>query len=139
MESSALSSYTETLRILKENPSFEILYKVHQPGCNGFQHGYQLHGYVDGLFLRHLQSQGLSFFYEKKFEVKYIRLVPDDANLRFCYRQTDIRPYPQRNIVSFEYCVDVTDQEDHAIIYLNAFFTGSGPAENIALKKGVSP
>ncbi len=131
MESGASKLYDETLRVLKENQTIEVLYEVHHPCQSGFQHGCQLHGYVDGLFLQQLQGQGPPFVYENRFEIEYFHLVPDNTKLRFLYRQAGIRPYPRQGVVSFEYRVDVTDQEDPVMLYFTATFKGSGPAENL--------
>jgi len=40
MESGASKLYAETLRVLKENQTIEVLYEVHHPGQSGFQHCY---------------------------------------------------------------------------------------------------
>ncbi len=130
MENGASKRYAETLRVLRANLTTELLYEVHHPGQEGFQHGYQLHGYIDGLLLRHLQSQGFPFFYETKLEIKYLHLVPDNAKLRFLYRQTGIKPDARREVVSFEYRVHVADQEDSAKVYFTANLRCCGPAEN---------
>jgi hypothetical protein len=127
----ARERYQNALKALKKNKRFVVLYDVHHTGENGFQHGYQLHGYADGLMRRHLESLGLPFFYEYRVDFFYHNLVPDGAKLKFTYILISIQARPENLKIGAEYGIEVSDQDKAGHIYLTANIRLMGPAENL--------